>query len=315
MITVVTGENSYEIEQALAGLTADFGGEPEWFDGAELELRQLPDLLTGLSLFSKKRLVVIRGLASNKQAWDALPELLERMSDDIHLVLVEPSVDKRTKTYKALQKAATIKTFELWGERDSRQAERWVMEEAKRMGMKLDAAAVKLLIQRSFLLSGKGQPVIDQWQAKHALEKLSVLDEATPETVKTYIDEQPVETVFAVFETALRGDEVRLHQLLKDIEPKEEPFRVFGLLSGQVFQLAALQASDVPSNEVAKAIGAHPFAVSKLAPFAKKLSRQDVRRIVLAFKEADEAMKLSKAGPWVLIEQALAKVVLTVNGT
>lgn len=313
MITLLTGENSYEVEQALGQIVTAFDGEPEKFDGDDLELRQLPDLLMGMSLFSEKRLVIIRGLAGNKQVWDALPDLIERMNEDIHVVLVETSVDKRTKTYKSLQKTADVKEFQLWSERDSRQAERWVMDEAKRMGMALDAAAARLLIKRCFVLSAKGQPVVDQWQARHALEKLSVLDDVTPEAVEEYIDEQPVDTVFAVFETALKGDEAKLHRLLEDIEPKEDPFRAFGLISGQVFQLAALHSSDAPSAEVAKAIGAHPFAISKLTPFAKKFSSRDIRQITAAFKEADEAMKLSKAGPWVLIEQALTKVALTVN--
>lgn len=312
MITLLTGSNSYEIEQALGYIVAAFDGEPERFDGAELELRQLPDLLAGMSLFAEKRLVIIRDLANNKQVWEVLPDMLGRMSDDIHLVLVENSIDKRLKTYKTLQKVAGVKGFAPLTERDSQKAERWAKEEAERMGMQLDTPTIKALLKRCLVMPEKGQPVIDQWQAKHALEKLSVFDKVTVETVERYIDVQPAESVFSLFETALKGNRAVLHQLIADLEHSEDPFRVFGLLSGQVFQLAALAASDEPVAVTAKAIGAHPFAAGKLAALAKKYTRTQIKNIVLAFAEADEAMKLSKAAPWVLIEQALMKTVSVV---
>lgn len=308
MITLLTGENSYEIEQALRALVVAFAGDPEKFDGLELELGQLPDLLSGMSLFAEKRLVIIRGLAGNKPVWEVLPTFLERISDDIHLVLVEPVLDKRTKTYKALQKVADVKELQPLTERDSAKAEHWLIDEAKAMGVKLDSSSARLLIHRSLVPSERGQPVIDQWRAFHSLEKVAVLGDITSAVIETYIDTEPIESVFSVFETALKGDTVRLHQLLSDLEPREDPFKVFGLLSGQVFQLTVLAASDKPSSEVASAIGVHPYALSKLVPMAKKLTGAEVKQIAQAFTKADEAMKTSKGTPWVLTEQALMKV-------
>jgi DNA polymerase III delta subunit len=313
MITLLLGENSFEIERELSRLVAAFDGAPEKFDGAELEAWQLPDMLMGLSLFAEKRLVIIRGLSEGKQVWEALPDMLGRMSDDIHLVLIEPSIDKRTKTYKALQKVADVKEYPLWGERDRAKAERWIKEEAGRMGVTLDTAAARELLERSLAVTEKGQVMIDPWQVMHSLEKLAVLGEITVSTVQQYIDERPVDSVFSIFETALKGDPVVLHRLLSDIEPREDPFRVFGLLSGQVFQLATLALGDKPTGEVASAIGMHPFAAGKLAPHAKKLNKGQVREIVLVFAGADEAMKTSKGAPWILIEQALMKVTTAVK--
>lgn len=313
MITLLTGENSFEIEWQLARFVAAFDGDPEKIDGSALEVSQLPDLLMGTSLFSDKRLVIIRGLASNKAAWEALSDVASHMSNDIHAVLIEIAVDKRTKTYKTLQRVANVKEYKLWSERDTQQAERWVVEEAKHMEMDLDNAVARAVVGRCFIKTEKGQMVIDQWLAMHALEKLSVFENVTAEVVEKYIDNQPVDTVFAVFETALKCDKARLHQLIADIEPREDPFQVFGLLSGQVFQLAALASTDRPSKEVAKAIGAHPFAVNKLHSYTTRLRKHDIRQIVKAFADADEAMKLSKAEPWVLIEQALMKVAVVVQ--
>ena len=212
-----------------------------------------------------------------------------------------------------MQKNAEVKEFQLFGERDAVSAQRWLIEEAKFMNIEIDTGGARELLQRSYVISSKGQPVVDQWQAKHSLEKLSVFGKVTAETVQKYIDDQPINSVFSIFETALKGEEAKLHQLLRELEPREDAFRVFGLLSGQVFQLATLAASDISTSDTAKAIGVHPYAAGKLATFAKKLSSDQIKKIVIAFTEADEDMKLSKAEPWVLIERALTKTIRAVN--
>jgi DNA polymerase III subunit delta len=300
MITVLTGENTFEVNQALQAIVRGFDGSPEKIDGMELDLKQIPDLLMGGTLFASSRLVIIKSLSENKSVWPNFAQWLPRVSDDIHLVLVEPKLDKRTKTYKDLQKAAQLTEFSAWTERDISKAEQWVAGEAKVLNIEIDNASVRLLVQRV-------GP--DQWLLHHALQKLSVLDRVTPEIITNIIDANPMENVFELFESALRGNAVRVKQMIETFEITEDPYRLFGLLSGQAFQLAALAvAGDRPNAEVAKDLGVHPYGLGKLAPYASKLGRSGSRKVIAAFAEADTAMKTSAAEPWLLIERALMKV-------
>lgn len=298
MITVLTGENSFEISRALDSIVVQFAGVPEKFDGSELELNQLPDLLLGGTLFATERLVIIKSLSDNKQLWDVLPEWLQKVGDEIHIVLIEPKPDKRTKTFKDLKKMADVKEFAVWGERDTYAAETWVAEEAKRQGIVMDKKAVQTLVARVGL---------DQWLLFQALEKLSVLDEVTVDTIEQFIDANPTENVLNLLDAALRGDSKKVHDMIGVLQRTQDPFMTFGLLSGQVFQLAALAVTDKPSADVAKDIGAHPYALSKLAPHAKKLGRSGAQKLLTIFADADIAMKSSATDPWLLIEQALIK--------
>ena len=298
MITILSGENSFEVERAIATIIASFDGMPERVDGQAVGPRDLPDLLMGGTLFAAKRLVIIRALGENKVAWEALPTWLSRMSDDITLVLVEPKIDKRTKTYKQLQKTATIREYKPWGDRDVAAAEKWVVEEAKALRLLLDNKNAQLLVRRVGL---------DNWALYRALEKLTAFDEVTLTLIESHIEVNPTESVFDLFEATLGGKSDRVVEMLATLRLQEDPYRLFGLLSGQVFQLAALALSDKTSAEVAKDIGAHPFAVGKMAPYIKKLGRGGVRSIVESFAEADHGMKTSAADPWLLIERALVK--------
>lgn len=304
MITLLTGENSFEINREIERIIAVFDGQVERIDGSELELRQIPDLLMGSSLFAEKRLVIIKNLSENKSVWTDFGTWLERLSDDIELVLVEPKPDKRTKTFKELQKVAEVRELKPWGERDVRIAEEWASVQAKEMGFELSAGLAGKLVERTG---------VDQWRVFHGLEKLSVLDEVTSEIIEEVIDPNPIENIFQLFETALKGDGAEVRTMLQTLELTEDPYQLFGLLSGQAFQLAALSVADKPSNEVAKDIGAHPFVVSKLSSYAKKLGKSGAKKIVAAFADADAGMKTTATDPWLRIEQALFKVTVSIQ--
>jgi DNA polymerase-3 subunit delta len=300
MITLLIGENSFENERELRTLAASFSGVPEMIDGNDLTVGQLPDLLMGMTLFAEKRMVIIKSLSDNKALWNSFSTWIDHLSNDVHLVLVEPKPDKRTKTYKDLQKAADVHESKVWTERDAGVVERWTVAEAKRIGFALGQANARVLV---------GLVGVDQWLLFQALEKLAVVDPVTPQVIEALIEGNPTENVFLLFEAALKGESSRVEKMLGVIELTEDAYRLLGLLSGQAVQLAVLVvAADKPDSEVAKDIGVHPYAIAKLAPFARKIGRAGARTIVMAFAEADEAVKTSAADPWLLIERALMKI-------
>lgn len=298
MITLLIGENSFEIERALDEITNDFAGNIEKIDGSKLQLTQLPDILMGISLFDTARTVVIRNLSENKSIWTVFGDWLSKLSPDIHLVLVEPKPDKRTATFKLLKDYANIKEFQPWTERDIIKAEKWVIAESKKQGFELNTKCVQLLVQRVG---------VDQWQLFHAIEKLSLVDAISTDNIKDIIEANPTENVFNLFETALRGDMDALKKMVQTLERSEDVYRLSALLFTQVFQLAVI-VSATKADDIAKDFGIHPYVISKLAPIAKRLGKSGVSKVVKIFAQTDNDTKLSKADPWLLIESALIKV-------
>lgn len=298
MITLMTGDNTFETERAIRVIIARFAGDAERIDGSTLELKQLPDLLMGVTLFADKRLVIIKNLSDNKDVWANFGDWLSRISDDIEVILVDSKPDKRTVTYKELKKQATIIEAAAWTDRDIAKAEKWVLGEAGRLNVALDTKHAQLIVRRV-------GP--DQWQLFHALEKLALAEKITVETIELLIDATPAENVFNLFDAALRGNREKVTEMVRSLELTEDPYRLFALLSGQAFQLAAVVAAG-PGDNVAKDFGIHPYAVSKLEPAAKELGRTGAKKIIAAFAKADDDMKLSRAEPWLLIERALMKV-------
>ena len=298
MLTLLTGDNSFEINEAVRSLVASFDGRAEKVDGSTLEFKNLPDLLMGGTLFAEKRLVIIKDLSQNKSVWERLPEWLPRISDDIRLVLVDEKPDKRTTAYKELKKAADVKEFHTWGDRDYGVAENWILSRAKTLGINLDKKVAHRIVERVGL---------DQWQLAQALEKVSLLDEITVEAIDRTIDASPSENVFQLFETALEGRAVQVHSMIQTLELTEDPYKLFALLSSQVFQLAGV-ANATADNNPSKELAIHPFVASKLSRHAAKRGRNGTAKIVKLFAQADADMKRSKADPWILIERALMEI-------
>jgi len=300
MITLITGENTYENERTLRTLVANSNATAERIDGETLAGAQLPDLFMGATLFASERLIVIKNLSNNKMVWNELETWLERANNETHLVFVETKPDKRTKTYKLLQKYAEVHESKLWTERDSSKVEQWVFGESKARGKELDKKSAHALVARVG---------VDQWLLSQALEKLVVLETVTPEVVAETIEANPSENVFDLFETALKGDVERLKTIIDTLKTSEDPYRLFGLLTSQVMQFAALAFADKPSAEVAKDIGAHPFALSKLSKYANDANAKVRAKIILAAcTRADERMKSTGGDPWQFLEEALFKI-------
>ncbi len=298
MITALTGENSFAVREALATLIKKFQGTPERIDGSTLELSQLPNLLMGGTLFAQDRLIIIKDLSQNSTLWPVFSDWLDRVADTTHLILVDGKPDKRTVTYKTLKSAGVIQEFPLWTDRDHGVAEKWVIARAGELDMRLSPVLASHLVYRVGL---------DQWQLASALEKLSLLDTVTKESIDEHIDLTPSENVFQLFELALEGKRQRLHEVIVTLELTEDSYAVFALLSSQVFQLAAVALAG-PDDNPAKDFAIHPFVVSKLSRHAKRLGSRGARHALQVFAKADADMKRSKGEPWLLVEKALLEL-------
>jgi len=300
MITWFNGENTFEIQQAVTQAVAAFDGRAERIDGTTLELKNIPDLLMGSTLFASKRLVIIKDLSDNRSVWEKFPEWIDRISDDISVILIDSKPDKRTTIYKEVKKRVTIKDFPLWGDRDYGVAETWVVTHGKKIGIALDKKLAHHLVERVGL---------DQWQLAQALEKLALLEVVTIDTINNAIDANLSENIFQLFELALDGRRDTVHEMICTLELTEDPYKLFALLSSQAFGLAAVANAGAGDNP-AKDFGIHPFVASKLQRHGNRLGQRGTAHILQAFAQTDADMKRSKGDPWLLIERTLLETSL-----
>lgn len=295
MIHLFFGENSFATAHRLADVTHSFDGEVETVDGSELGPERLPDLLAGVTLFSGKRLVVVKNASQNKPLWTALGEWFEKGVDN-DLVLLESAVDKRTKTYKWLEKHADVfQSKQLM----PYEVVAWVVEEAKDIAMTKPVA--------EFFVDYVGA---DQWRLQAELEKLR-LSGKTPsqELIRELVEPAPQATSFELLDAAFRGQTEAFERLFDVVSRNEDPYMFFGLLAGQLYALALMKtAEDRRPDDVAKEAGVHPFVLKKVSALAATLSLAEVKTLVARLAELDANMKSRAVEPWTQVHSFLRSI-------
>ncbi len=156
MLYLIMGKNSYVAEQELAKITQHAPVPAEHVDTQQLDAAGLAELVRGVSLFAAQRLIVLRRLSERPDLWEQLGQWAHDIPDETTLVLVEPGLDKRTKTYKALHKAATIIAADPLTDRQRPAAERWLRQLANARGVSLSPAHVRSMVERALVPDEKG---------------------------------------------------------------------------------------------------------------------------------------------------------------
>lgn len=310
MIYFLVGDNTYARRRELTQLID--GREFVSREGADIEVGDLATLLAGQSLFGGNEVVVISDSSANKTLWEALEPWVGKLDDDTTLILTDSKLDKRTKTYKALQKKARLIACDQWQARQLGQAEAWLGRYAAEKGVSIDSKLVRSMVQRSIRPSDIDEkPIIDQELLASAIDQLTLADgPVTDDMLMTVLPPALQENVFGLLERAIDGDSQAVQQMIRHLAVSHEGHQTLGLLASQAANLAALVLSDDSAEQVAADIGAHPYALKQLAPVAKGLSRKRVSQIVSYLARADEQLKRGRGDVWMLIETALMNIAL-----
>lgn len=296
MIYFLTGDNDYEIFEFTSDLRRTFDGQIDIVDGSsELDLTTL---LLGQTLFSSSRLIIFKDLSSNKDAWNSLPDYLDKIGNNSNIIIVEASPDKRTKTYKEIISYATHKHFDKYDAMSRMRLKSWLISYAEGKDIRLSSQMAELLINRVGF---------DQWSLVNALERVLLAGEISEQSIIDQTELSPTENIFQLLETAFRGETNNLLRMIKTLKHSEDAYKTMGLIASQLMLLAAIKNAREGHN-VAKDFGANPYMISKLKSIADKTSATKISKAVRALNLADDQSKTSSIDPWVSLEQALLKI-------
>ena len=299
MIHLILGENTYKAEQELARIIREHEVAPERLDSAVLTANMLADIVRGGTLFSERRLVVLRQLSDNKPVFEKLAEWAGEVPDDTTIVLLENKLDKRTKVYKTITKQATVIAAEPLYERDAGAAEQWLDSLANSQKILLSRPQLRNMVQRALVPGDKpAARIIDQMQLAVALKALQGADTVTDDMIATVLPPAAGDTVFDLLDTAARRQTARVDALLAELERTDDPHRTLALVMGQWAQLVAVSLADTPPATIAVELGLHPFVAKKLQELARQFTPNEIKTITALAADLDAGSKLSQFAPW-----------------
>ena len=307
-ITILYGDNSYERTTQLAKMKIDAeksGFEIQKSNSDELSKSDFVSLICGISLLSEKRFVYIRNLSENSEIWQNLAEILPRISTDVHLCLIEDKIDKHLVVYKAISKIVELYEFKNLTARDSKNLAEFARLFAKKQGLLLDNKTA------SFLISWVG---IDEWRIRDAIEKMALIGEANEQNIREFVPQNIESNAFVIIEMMFLGESLKLQEeflKLRITDGEDGAFRFLGMISTQIFNLAALKIGKnigKTTAEIAKEIGANTWALGKMENFVQNLSESQLAEIVSKFTQVDEIIKTESVDPWNLVESTILEI-------
>lgn len=303
MIHLYFGENDFEIRRQIDSVTTKFAEKYGLYsitkiDALTTDPQNLLAEIVNVNLFTENRLIVLTNATKNKSVWAMLGENLARIPSETELIIIEPSPDKRTKTFRELQKTAKIREFKLPKNRDLTE---FIISEAANSRVEIKRDAVDELI----IYTG-GNP----WRITSEIAKFKALNQVmTRELIQNLVEPELSASAFKVLDNLLSGKREEVNSELSKLRQVEDANRFLGLLASQIFALAAAVASKNHSNsEVAKETGTHPFVMDKMFVTARRIDQREIQRISKIVAETDAKMKSTGADPWTLIEIALSKI-------
>jgi len=301
MIITLTG-HEFAIKQALDQLVSRFVAKfgphcYERIDGESFDMANIASLLQGASLFAPSRLVVLKHSANNKQLWEALGDWVDKVPSDTTLVVVEPEPDKRTKTYKALKSKTEFKEF---SKASSAELVKWLQVKAKELGAEIKPADAQYLVEK---VAG------DQWRLSHEIEKLAYGKQINRDTIDDLVEPSPEGSAFELLDAALAGNQQKVEKLVSILKYQEDPYKLFGLLAGQVHALAVIStAGERNADQIAKDSGLHPFVIRKTQTAVKNLGAKRIAEIIEQLAQCDMQLKTTGSDPWFLLGLMFQKI-------
>jgi DNA polymerase-3 subunit delta len=298
MIISITGTNLYLMRRRLDEIRQEFINEHgelavERVDAEEAEAQAIIDAIQSLPFLSVRKMVIVRGLGSNKTAAEQIEQIIDSAGDTTDLVLYEPVTDKRTAYYKTLRSKTQLEEFQSL---DAQSLAKWLVEEARNQGGQLSFADASYLVERI----GPNQE-----QLVNEITKLILYE---PKVTRQQIDEltepTPQSKIFELLDASFGGDKRRALRLYEDQRAQRvEPQAILAMIAWQlqILSLAKL-GKDRRPDQIAKDAGVSPYPVIKASRLANRISDKKFKNMVNeAFKidykyktsgvDLDEALK------------------------
>lgn len=280
------GEEKYDLEQRVEKIKKEF-------DNLEVGLNlfyitkdnvdELSSCLQGVTFFGSSKLIIIK---DTKLKFNV--ELLKDLDEDIKVIIIEDSVDKRISEYKFLSKIAECVEFKYM---DEKQMVQYIMQILKKYG-----------IEVSFEIAQYMQSVCgeDKSNIINELQKLVIYLDEDKTVTKEIIDRVCSKTlnakIFDVLSMIVNREREKAILMLDELLKQKEPIvKIYVMLYKQVKQMYMIKyMKEKNQSDISKALGIHPFVYKNLSKSCDKYTLDELKQIIYEFDEYDKKTKIGE---------------------
>lgn len=316
MVFFFYGDNSYAIAQAIAQIRAQYeqktGGllDVQTFDMADTPLTDLLDALATRPMFAGSRLLVVRGLGSNKTANAQIADIVEVVPKSSVVVLVDSEVDRRSSYFRTLAAGKNAREFMPL---EPAKLRAWIKQTVESLGGIIESLAVQKLYEtvaheyRPRDRAMMKRAGADQWQLAEEIKKLIGYNPAiTLETIADLVVPNIEQTIFELVDAVARGhsaEALRIYQNLITHGASDQ--QILAMLNWQYRNIVLARENIGADSKWTYEFGISPFVASKAATLGNTLSFEQLQAAYRLMIEADMSIKTGDKPSALALEQLI----------
>lgn len=242
------------------------------FEGKGLNEGEIIDLAETMPFFAERRIILLENTGFFKNKAEKLTDYIADLPPYICMIFVEDEVDKRSRMYKAVQKAGRAVEF---ATQDANTLTRWVLGILKRENKRITKSDIELF----FTKTGNDMGNIDK-----ELEKLLCYtmgrDVVTAGDIEEICTVQIHNQIFDMVRAVSRRQQKKALGLYYDLlSLKEPPMKILALIAREfnmMLQVKSLYMEGCDVRTIAVRTGLRDFAVKKYLPLMQQYSQQQL---------------------------------------
>ncbi len=280
------GEEKYDLEQRVEKIKKEFDNLEvglNLFYITKDNVEELSTCLQGVTFFGSSKLIIIK---DTKLKFNV--ELLKDLDEDIKVIIIEDSVDKRISEYKFLSKIAECVEFKYM---DEKQMVQYIMQILKKYGLSIS------LQDAEYMQSICGE---DKSNIINELQKLVIYLDNEKVVTREIIDKVCSKTlsakIFDVLSMIVNRKREKAIVMLDELLKQKEPIvKIYIMLYKQIKQMYMIKyMREKNQSDIAKTLGIHPFVYKNLSKSCDMYSLDELKKIIYEFDEYDKKTKIGE---------------------
>lgn len=307
-IYILYGEEAYLRNQYKDKIKNALLGEGDamnfhYFEGKDVKVGEVVDLAETMPFLADRRVIMLENSGLFSHGGEQLAEYLAVLSQTAYFVFVEPTVDKRSRLYKAATAKGRAIEFKA---QDELTLKRWILGFLKKENKNITERDLNLFLDKT------GS---DMENIRGELEKLLCYcmerDVITAQDIEAICTKQVSSQIFDMINAVAERRQKAAMDLYYDLLTlKEPPMRILFLITRQfnlLLQVKELKNKGYDANTIGDKVGLAGFIARKYAAQAAKFKEADLRRALTDCVEAEEAVKTGRMNDVMSVELLIVK--------
>ncbi|NLP35138.1 MAG: DNA polymerase III subunit delta [Clostridiales bacterium] len=260
-----------------------------YFEGKDVDVKNVAEIIQTLPFFSDRRLVIIEnsGLFKSK---NELSTTLSTMPETTIVVFVETEVDKRNKLYKLVRDRGSVSEMNGLDERNLKLFVASIMQQA---GKKITESTI------TYLLDKTGSDMANIQNETHKIIDYAMNREViTLNDIDSVVTTQITGKIFQMIDAIGSKQQRKALFLYYDLlSVREKPMSILFLITRHfniLLQIKDLTARGHASKDIASKVGVPPFAVRKYTAQARNFTGARLKQALEFATTVEEQVKSGK---------------------